>query len=127
MTSSYACGAVLVQFTVNMDNYRQVRENMLRTWDLELYLTAVANFTLLDSVVCALTSVRVCPGSNGSTPYVDVSGQGTGVGGGIGTGTLTIDNLIDSPYTAILTRLTRPSAYPGGGARCQATFQEFAQ
>lgn len=115
--SSFAVGATSVSFVVNQDNFEERRDTLLRTWDLELYLTLATDFTTLDSLFSAPVSVRYCPGSAGATSYADI-------GGGAGKGTLTLDNVVGSPFTAALVRIGRPSAFPGGGRRVRVTFQQ---
>lgn len=115
--SSFAVGATSVSFLVNQDNFVERRNTLLRTWELDLYLSVAADFTTLNSLFSYPVSVRTCPGSAGATSYADI-------GGGAGAGTLTLDNVVGSPFTAALTDIGRPSGYPGGGRRCRATFQE---
>lgn len=115
--SSFAVGITSVSFVVNQDSFNERRDSLLRTWDLELYLILATDFTTFNGLLSAPVSVRLCPGSAGATSYVDI-------GGGAGKGTLTLDNVVGSPFTAALTRIERPSAYPGGGRRVRCTFQE---
>ena len=115
--SSFTVGANTASFTVNQDGFDEQRPTLLRTWDFEAVLTLSTDYTLLNSLYSYPISVRTCPGSAGATMYVDI-------GGGAGKGTLTLDNVVGSPFTAVLTRITRPSAYPSGARRCRLTFQE---
>lgn len=115
--SSFQVGATSVSFLVVPEAFSERRGDVLRTWDGELYVTTAADYTTLNSLFSGPVSVRTCPGSAGATAYVDI-------GGGAGKGTLTLDNVAGSPFTAALVRLERGSAYPGGGRRCRATFQE---
>jgi hypothetical protein len=115
--SSFQVATTTVLFTVNQDNFSERHDTLLRTWELELYLALAADYATLRGLLSYPVHVGVAPGTAGATMYVDI-------GGGAGQGTLTIDNVVDSPFTAALTRLDRPSAFPGGGRRCRATFQE---
>jgi hypothetical protein len=116
--SSFQISATTVTFTVNQDNFSERKDNpVLRTWDLELFLALASDYTALIGLVSGPITVRLCRGSAGIT--ADIA-----MGGGPGPGTLTIDNVIGSPFNAALTHLDRPSAYPGGGRRCRASFQE---
>lgn len=115
--SSFQVAATSVTFVVNQDNFTERRDSLLRVWDVELFLTLAADYTTLNGLFSAPVSTRICPGSAGATAYVDI-------GGGAGKGTLTLDNVAGSPFTAALTRLDRPSAYPGGGRKVRASFQE---
>lgn len=116
--SSFQIGATLVNFTVNQDSFSERKDNpVLRTWDLELYLVLVTDYTLLIGLVSGPVTVRLCRGSAGIT--ADIA-----MGGGPGPGTLTLDNVVGSPFLAAMTRLERPSAYPSGSRRCRVTFQE---
>lgn len=115
--SSFAVGATSVSFLDNQDNFIERRNSLLRTWQFEAYLAMAADFTTLSSLLSYPVSIRTCPGSAGATPYVDI-------GGGAGAGTLTLDNVVGSPFDAALVDIERPSAYPGGGRRCRVTFQE---
>jgi hypothetical protein len=115
--SGFQVSVTNVTFTVADQGFAERRENLLRTWDLVLYLVNPTDYTTLVGLWSGPISVRICPGSAGATAYVDIAG-------GAGKGTLTLDNVAGSPFTAALVRLDRPSAYPGGGRRVQATFQE---
>lgn len=115
--SSFQVSATTATFTVNQDAFSERHDTLLRTWDLDLYLPAASDYTTLASLLSYPVRVGTCPGTAGATMYVDV-------GGGAGAGTLTLDNVVGSPFTAVLTRMERPSAYPGGGRRCRVTFQE---
>lgn len=117
-------GAVNVPFTVIQDTFEQRREQLCRRWQVELYLASAADFEALASVVCSQVTVRVCSGTFGATAWMDISGQGPGITG-TGQGVLSIDDMADSPYDAVLTAIGgRPSAYPDGSQRCGATFWE---
>lgn len=116
--STFQIGATTVTFTVNQDSFSERKDNpVLRAWDVELYLTLAADYTSLIGLVSGPITVRLCRGSAGIT--ADIA-----MGGGPGPGTLTLDNVVGSPFLAALTRLERPSAYPSGGRRCRASFQE---
>lgn len=115
--SSFAVGGTSVSFLAPDQGFNERKDSLLRTWDLALYLNSASDFTTLLSLWSGPVTVRVCPGSAGATAYVDIAG-------GAGKGTLTIDNATGSPFSAALTRLDRPSAYPGGSRHCTATFQE---
>jgi hypothetical protein len=77
----------------------------------------VTDYTTLSTLYSYPVSIRTCPGSAGATTYADI-------GGGAGRGTLTLDNVVGSPFNAALTQISRPSAYPGGGRRCRVVFLE---
>jgi hypothetical protein len=94
--SSFAVSTTTVVFTIDRQGFMEHKANLLRTWDMTLLLASATD--------CA-------------TPYADIAG-------GAGKGTLTVDNASDSPYTAALVRIDRPSAYPGGARRVTASFQE---
>lgn len=116
--SSFQIGSTTVNFTVNQESFSERKENpVLRTWDLELYLVLVADYTALIGLVSGPITVRLCRGTAGIT--ADIA-----MGGGPGPGTLTLDNVVGSPFNAALVRLERPSAYPSGSRRCRVTFQE---
>jgi hypothetical protein len=115
--SSFTVGATSVTFTDSSQGFTERRANLLRTWDLELYVASPTDYATLESLWSGPVSIRVCPGSAGATAYADIAG-------GAGSGTLVIDNHPGSPFTAALTRLDRSSAYPGGGRRCTVTFME---
>jgi hypothetical protein len=115
--SSFVVGTTTGSFTVNMDGFSEQRPTLLRTWDFEAILTLSTDYTTLNSLFSYPVNVRTAPGSAGATMYIDV-------GGGAGKGTLTLDNVVGSPFTAILTRISRPSAYPSGSRRVRVTFQE---
>jgi hypothetical protein len=115
--SSFTVGVTVASFTANMDNFNERRDTLLRTWDLELFLPLATDYTTLASLFSAPYHIATCPGVVGVTYYVDI-------GGGAGAGTLVLDNVVGSPFSAALVRMERPSAYPGGGRRVKATFQE---
>lgn len=116
--SSFQVSSTTVNFTVNQDSFSERKDNpVVRTWDLELYLALSTDYTALVTMVCGPVTVRLCRGTNGVT--ADIA-----IGGGPGPGILTMDNVVGSPFQAVLTSLTRPSAYPSGAKRCHATFQE---
>jgi hypothetical protein len=115
--SSFQVAATSVSFIVSDQGFTERKDDVLRVWDLSLYLDSPTDYATLLSLWSGPVSVRTCPGTAGATPYVDIAG-------GAGAGTLTVDNVADSPFTAALVRLERPSAYPGGSRVCRATFQE---
>lgn len=115
--SSFQVSATIATFTVNQDSFSERRDTLLRTWDLDLFLPLVTDYTTLASLFSAPYHIGVCPGTVGATYYVDI-------GGGAGAGTLTLDNVVGSPFTAALVRMERPSAYPSGARRCRVTFLE---
>lgn len=115
--SSFQVGATSVSFTAQDQGFIERKSNLLRTWDMEIYLANASDFTTFEGLWSGPISVRSCPGSAGATAYVDIAG-------GAGSGTLVLDNAVGSPFTAALVRVDRPSAYPGGGRRCTVTFQE---
>lgn len=115
--SSFSVGATSVSFTANQDGFNERRDSLLRVWEFEALLASATDFSTLDSLFSSPVSVRICPGSAGATSFADI-------GGGAGAGTLTLDNVVGSPFTAALTSIGRASAYPGGGRRCRLTFQQ---
>lgn len=115
--SSFTVGATAVTFTDSSQGFSERRSNLLRTWDLDIYIASPTDYATLESLWSGPVTIRTCPGSAGATPYADIAG-------GAGAGALVIDNHPGSPFTAALTRLDRPGAYPGGGRRCTVTFQE---
>jgi hypothetical protein len=115
--SSFQVGATLVTFSANMDGFEEQRPTLLRSWTFDAYLALSTDYTVLYSLYSYPVSIRTCPGSAGATSYADI-------GGGAGRGTLTLDNVIGSPFNAALSQISRPSAYPGGGRRCRVTFLE---
>lgn len=115
--SSFQVSATTATFSVNQDNFSERRDTLLRTWDLELILTLSSDYTALASLMSAPVHVGTCPGTAGVTYYVDI-------GGGAGSGTLTLDNVVGSPFTAALVRMERPSAYPSGARKVRCSFQE---
>lgn len=115
--SSFTVGATTVNFTDSSQGFSERRSNLLRTWDLEVFLASASDYADFEGLWSGPVNVRVCPGSAGATAYVDIAG-------GAGSGTLVIDNHPGSPFSVALTRIDRPSAYPGGGRRCTVTFQE---
>lgn len=115
--SSFTIGGTAVTFLDTPEGFAERWQNLLRTWDIEIFLASASDYTDLTSLYSEPVSVRLCPGSSGATPYVDI-------GGGAGAGALVLDNVVGSPFNAALTRIGRPSAYPGGGRRCQVSFQE---
>lgn len=115
--SSFTVGATSVTFTAQDQGFVEHKAGLLRTWDMELYLANATDFSTFLSLWSGPVSIRTCPGSAGATAFADIAG-------GAGSGALVIDNATGSPFTAALVRIDRPSAYPGGGRRCSATFQE---
>lgn len=115
--SSFQVSATVVSFTAMPDGFSERRDTLLRTWDFDAYLVLATDYTTLASLMSAPYHVGVCPGSAGVTYYVHI-------GGGAGQGTLSLDNVVGSPFTAALVKMDRPSAYPGGGRKCRVTFQE---
>lgn len=115
--SSFQVGATIVNFSANQDGFQEQYLTLLRTWSFEAILTVTTDYTTLISLLSYPITVRACPGSAGATMDVDI-------GGGVGKGTLTLDNVVGSPFTAALESIQRPSAYPGGGLRARVSFQE---
>lgn len=113
--SSFQVGATVASFIDTTMSER--RDTLLRVWELELYLALATDYTTLASLMSAPYHIGVCPGGAGVTYYVDI-------GGGAGPGTLTLDNVVGSPFNAALVRMDRPSAYPGGARKVNVTFQE---
>lgn len=104
-------------FTDSAAGFQEQWPTLLRTWDFEAYLALVADYATLTALLSYPYVVRSCPGPAGVTMKVDI-------GGGAGIGTLVIDNHASSPFNAILVRIGRPSAYPGGSRRVRLSFQE---
>lgn len=115
--SSFQVAATIVTFVDDEKGFSETRDTLLRVWEFEAYLALPTDYTTLLTLQSGPVHVGTCPGQAGMTNYVDI-------GGGAGPGTLTLDNVVGSPFTAALTRVTRPSAYPGGGRICHVTFQE---
>lgn len=117
MSSFTVSGHTACTFTASQDGFTERWQNHLRTWNFELFLASASDYTTLIALYSEPVVIRLCPGTAGATPYADI-------GGGVGSGALVLDNVVGSPFTAALTGMDRPSAYPGGGCRVRATFQE---
>lgn len=115
--SQFQVGLTTVVFTANQDGFGEQYQSILRTWDFEALLTASTDYTTMVSLLSYPVTLRACPGSAGVTMTADIAG-------GAGRGTLTLDNVIGSPFNAVLTRIARPSSFPSGGRRCRVTFLE---
>jgi hypothetical protein len=87
----------------------------LRNWSFSALLPTSTDYTTLFGLRSWLVSRYAAPGGSGI--FADV-------GGGSGKGTLSLDNVIGSPFNAVLTAITRPSAYPGGQRKASVTFLE---
>src|SRR5258708_1221909 len=118
--SSFQVASTICTFGLaEQASFSERRDTLLRVWEFDVYLPLVHDYTTLASLFSAAVHVGTCPGlaGAGGTMYVDI-------GGGAGSGTLTLDNVVGSPFTAALVRMERPSAYPGGGRKCRVVFQE---
>jgi hypothetical protein len=115
--SSFQISATIVTFLADQDQFTERRQNLLFTWDLSLLLTLATDYTTLLTLISQPVHVGLCPGSAGATPYVDI-------GNGVGPGTLTLDNVLGSPFNAALVAVERPSAYPSGSRKVRVTFQQ---
>lgn len=116
--STFQIAASIVTFTADQEGFVERMDGPMRVWEFTTFLALVADYTLLYSLRSWLVSKRPIPGGTSSlADYVDV-------GGGAGKGTLTLTNVLGSPFTAVLTRIQRPSAYPGGGRKVLVTFEE---
>lgn len=113
--SRFTIAASFVNFTADQEGFVERWDGPLRVWEFTGLLALATDYTTLITLRSWLVTKRPIPG--GSTTFVDV-------GGGPGLGTLILDNVLGSPFVAILTRLQRPSAYPGGSRRVQVTFEE---
>ncbi|GAC1397733.1 MAG: hypothetical protein NVSMB60_08090 [Mycobacterium sp.] len=115
--STFAIGLSTVTFVADQPSFNERNDGGLRVWEFNAYLSLPADYTTLFSLRSWLVSKRAIPGGSALATVIDV-------GGGAGKGTLTLDFVLGSPFTAILTRITRPSSYPGGGRRAIVTFDE---
>lgn len=115
--SSFAIGLTTVNFEANQDGFQEQYPTLLRTWSFEAILTVTTDYVTLAGLLSYPISIRSCPGSAGATMFADI-------GGGAGAGTLTLDNVVGSPFNAALSSIQRPSAFPGGGLRARVSFQE---
>lgn len=115
--STFAIGANTVSFTADENGFTERIDGGLRVWDFTAFLVLSTDYTLLFSLRSWLVSKKPIPSGAASATFVDV-------GGGAGKGTLTLTNVLGSPFTAVLTRIQRPSAYPGGSRKVQVTFEE---
>jgi hypothetical protein len=117
--SSFAVGATTVTIQEQSDGFQEQYPTLLRTWEFDALLTLTTDYTTLVTLVTYPITVRACPGPAGVTMITDY-------GGGAGPGTLTLDNVVGSPFSAMLIRISRPSAYPGGARKVHLSFQEAA-
>lgn len=115
--SSFQVGATTVTFSAESVGFTERKTTILRTWDMTVLLANATDYTNFVGLWSLVAPPRICPGSAGATAYVQIAG-------GAGKGTLTLDNVVGSPFTAALTRIERPTAYPGGQRRCSVSFQE---
>lgn len=113
--SRFTIAASFVNFTVDQEGFVERWDGPLRVWEFTGLLALSTDYTTLITLRSWLVTKRPIPA--GVTTYIDV-------GGGPGRGILALDNVLGSPFTAILTRLQRPSAYPGGSRKVQMTFEE---
>jgi hypothetical protein len=116
--SSFAIAPTTVTFIADLDTFNERTDGGLRVWEFKAYLTLPTDYTSLFSLRSWLVSKKPMPGGTTSAAtFVDIAG-------GAGKGTLTLDNVVGSPFTAALTRIQRPSAYPGGSRYANCTFEE---
>lgn len=115
--STFQVGVGLVTFTADQEGFSERTDGGLRVWDFTTLLVLSTDYTAMYALRSWLVSKRPIPAGTALATVVDV-------GGGAGKGTLTLDNVLGSPFTAVLTRIQRPSAYPGGSRRVQVTFEE---
>lgn len=113
--STFVISATTATFIADEDGFAERMDGGLRVWQFTAVLPTATDYTALFGLRSWLVSKRPIPG--GSATFADV-------GGGAGKGALTLDNVVGSPFTAALTRVDRPSAYPGGARKCQVTFEE---
>jgi hypothetical protein len=113
--STFVIGATTATFTADQDGFSERMDGPMRVWEFGAVLALATDYTTLFGLRSWMVSKRQIPAS--ATIYADI-------GGGAGAGTLTLDNVVGSPFTAVLTRIQRPSAYPGGSRRVQVTFEE---
>lgn len=115
--STFVIGGTTATFTADQDGFSEAtdRQTGLRTWSFTAVLPASSDFTTLFGLRSWLVSRRPAPGGTGV--FADV-------GGGAGKGTLTLDNVVGSPFGATLSAINRPSAYPGGARKASVTFEE---
>lgn len=115
--STFVVGVTTATFTADQEGFSERMDAGLRVWDFNALLVLATDYTTLYALRSWLVSKRPIPGGLASSTVVDI-------GGGAGKGTFTFDNVLGSPFTAVLTRIQRPSAYPGGGRKVQVTFEE---
>jgi hypothetical protein len=117
--SSFVVGITTATFTADQDGFNERTEPQsgLRVWTFKALLALTTDYTTLFSLQSWLVTKRAMPGGASTTRYADV-------GGGAGRGTLTLDNVVGSPFFAVLTQINRPSAYPSGARYAQVTFEE---
>ena len=115
--STFVISSTTSTFTADQDGFseRTDPQSGLRVWTFTALLTASSDYTTLFGLLSWLVSKKAMPGGTGR--FVDI-------GGGAGKGTLTLDNVVGSPFTAALTSINRPSAYPSGSRKAQVTFEE---
>lgn len=115
--STFVIGVTTGTFTADQEGFVERTDGGLRVWEFTALLTLAADYATLFSLRSWLVSKRPIPGGTAAATVVDV-------GGGAGKGTLTLDNVVGSPFTAVLSRIERPSAYPGGGRKTHVSFEE---
>jgi hypothetical protein len=115
--STFVIGATTSTFTAESEGYSERTEPQtgLRVWSFTGLFSAATDYTTLFGLLSWLVTKKAMPGGTGR--FADI-------GGGAGKGTLTLDNVVGSPFTAALTSLNRPSAYPSGQRKAQVVFEE---
>jgi hypothetical protein len=115
--STFVIGGTTATFTADQDGFSESveRQTGLRTWTFSAILTLPADYTTLFGLRSWLVTRKAMPG--GAAVFADIAG-------GAGRGTLTLDNVVGSPFFAALSAITRPSAYPSGARKASVTFEE---
>lgn len=115
--STFVIGGTTATFTADQEGFNERSEPQtgLRVWAFNAVLPLLTDYTTLFGLLSWLVTIRAMPGGN--SRFADI-------GGGAGRGALTLDNVVGSPFNAVLTSISRPSAYPGGGRKAQVTFEE---
>lgn len=115
--TSFVIGATTATFVADQNGFNEKTDPAtgLRIWTFAALFTLTTDYTTLFGLLSWLVSKKAMPGGTGV--FADIAG-------GAGKGTLTLDNVVGSPFGAALTSITRPSAYPSGGRRAQVQFDE---
>jgi hypothetical protein len=115
--STFVISASTSTFTADQDGFSESYDQQtgLRNWSFTALLPTSTDYTTLFGLRSWQVSRYAAPG--GSGVFADV-------GGGSGKGTLTLDNVVGSPFGAVLYSISRPSAYPGGQRKATCTFWE---